>query len=105
MDPLIDKELDISYAQGFLEDWVAYEKPGVRVHLEENLKAIVAGVEFYREKYRNTQGDYVLLRDRYDQLTGLCSQYLGLIQELRQQNEQYLIESQRGLHNDENRME
>src|ERR1017187_4650810 len=106
MENLNEQELDISYAQGLLEGWMGWQEPkSVRTQLQDNLKALVAGIEFYKKKYENTQGDYILLRDRYDQLTGLCSQYLGMIQELRTQNEQYLIESQREYHNDADRME
>ena len=103
MENLNEQELDISYAQGLLEAWVGYQTSGVREQLEDNLKVLVAGIEFYKKKYDNTQGDYILLRDRYDQLTALCSTYLGMIQELRMQNENLLIEQRKS--DNENSME
>jgi hypothetical protein len=103
MENLNEQELDISYAQGLLEAWVGYQTSGVREQLADNLKVLIDGIEFYKKKYENNQGDYILLRDRYDQLTGLCSTYLGMIQELRTQNENLLIEQRKS--DNENRME
>ena len=106
MENLNEQELDISYAQGLLEGWMGWQEPkSVRTQLQDNLKALVAGVEFYKKKYESLQEDHAVNMERYNQLTGLCANYLGLIQELRTQNEQYLIESQREFHNDADRME
>lgn len=94
MDNLTEQELNIGYAESFLEEW---EKDAPQ-QVKENLKLIVDGIEHYRQKYQSAQESYAVLQTRYDQLVGLSAQYLGVINELREQNQQLLVENQRPDH-------
>ena len=98
MDPLTEQQLDISFAQGLLEGWVDGEKEPTRTTLRENLKQLTDGIDMYRTSLQTVKTDYALLLERYNNLTSLSAQYLGLISELRQQNQDLLIETQREFH-------
>ena len=97
MDELNEKELDISYAAAFLREWLKVDMNKSPV-LRDNLEHVIHGVKHYRDKYIESEERFAGLQERYNQLTALSSQYLMLIQQLREQNEQLLIDSQRPEH-------
>ncbi len=98
MEPLSEKELDISHVQGFLEEWLKNEPAAVK----ENLKTLIDGVTYYRKKYLDAQEDYSKVLEKYNQLTALSSSYLGLLSQQKEQIDGLLIETQREFHKPEN---
>jgi len=94
---LSDEELDLSYAVGFVETWNK-EAPE---QVKENFKIIVSGIALYRTKYVAAQQDVIDLRQKYNDLTALSANYLATIQQLREQVDGLLIETQRDLHHKE----
>jgi hypothetical protein len=97
MEPLNDQELDTSFAQGFLEQWLKDEPPAVL----DNLKTMVDGVKFYRQKYLDIQSDYAILQDHYNRLTAQSALYLQHMQQQKEQMDQLLIDDQREFHKTE----
>jgi hypothetical protein len=97
INPLSENELDISFSGAFIEEWIK----GSPAQVMEHLKTVVDGVALYRNKYLAAQEDHAILQARYNDLTALSSQYLMIIQELRQQVDGLLIETQRDLHHHE----
>jgi len=97
-----DKEMDIAYAGSFLQEWAYGEKePTVKLQLVDNVEVLVNGVTYYREKYFVAKEDYQNLLDKYNQLTALSAGYLNLMNQQKQQIDQFLIEGQRDLHKTE----
>lgn len=91
---LNEKELNIAYSQGMLEGVLKNAPPAVKSALED----LVTGVAHYKQKYDEQKQDFDNLQSNYNNLTALSAGYLQLIQELRQQNESLLIETQREFH-------
>lgn len=102
MQELSEKELDISYAQGLLESFLDEKllKDAYKT-VQESLAVLSGGVAHYRDKYVLAQQDYTTLLEKYNQLTALSSQYLGMIE--RQENEikNLLVNDQRDFHRTE----
>jgi hypothetical protein len=96
-----DKEMDIAYAGSFLQEWARGEKETVKLQLADNVETLVNGVTYYREKYFTAKEDYQTLLDKYNQLTALSAGYLNLMNQQKQQIDQFLIEGQRDLHHGE----
>lgn len=96
MESLNEKELDISMAQGFLEEWLKDAPAAVKEHLE----LLVSGISFYREKCSEAQEDRSRTLDIYNQLVAQSALYLQSMQQQREQIDQLLIETQREFHND-----
>lgn len=98
MEPLNEKELDISHVQGFLEEWLKNEPAAVK----ENLKTLIDGVAYYRKKYLDAQEDYSKVLEDYNRLTALSAGYLQHISQQKEQIDGLLIDSQREFHRPEN---
>lgn len=90
-------EQDISFAQGFIEEWLK-DSPA---QVKEHLKVLADGVVFYREKFLVVEEDYTKLLDRYNQLTALSSNYLAALSQQKEQIDSLLIETQREFHKTE----
>lgn len=88
---------DISFAQGFIEEWLKDAPDPVKEHLN----VLVDGVAFYREKYIIAQEDYDRLQNNYNQLTALSASYLGLLEQQKEEINGLLIETQREFHKTE----
>ncbi len=97
LNQLSNEELDLSYAIGFVEAW--NEKAPEQV--KQNFKLVTDGVKLYRDKYVAAQQDVIDLRQKYNDLTALSANYLAVIQQLRQQIDGLLIETQREFHHKE----
>jgi hypothetical protein len=96
---LTEKELDTAYAEGLLGG--VLENANASETIKEAFNSLVAGAAGYREKYIAVQMDYDSLLEKYNQLTALTSNYLQVIQELRQQVDGLLVETQREFHRKE----
>lgn len=96
---LSENELDISMAQGFLDEWLK-DSPGA---VKDNLKTLADGVTFYRDKFIEIQEGYTKLQENYNQLAALSSSYLALLNQQKEQIDQLLIEEQRDFHRGENK--
>jgi len=94
LNQLSDDELDLSYAIGFVQEW--NDKAPEQV--KENFKLVTDGVTLYRTKYLAAQQDVIDLRSKYNDLTALTANYLATIQQLREQVDGLLIETQREYH-------
>lgn len=91
---LTDRDKDIFMAVGFLETWLTSEPAQVK----ENLGLVSAGVKEYRQLYVQQQELNVDLQTKYNDLTAVSAGYLAEIQNLRQQMEELLVETQRPTH-------
>lgn len=92
-----EKELDIHFSIGFLQEWLKDAPSQVMQYLEQ----VVSGVDYYRQKLKDSEEDLEILTTRYNQLTALSAGYIQLIQEQRQQIETFQIEEQRPFHQKE----
>jgi|ERR1700676_428398 len=101
--PLSEFELDISFAQGFVESLIegGNEDPKIKSAMLENIKTLADGIAFYRQKYLEAQEDYDKLLGNYNQLTALSSNYLASLAQQREQIDGLLIETQREFHKSE----
>jgi uncharacterized coiled-coil DUF342 family protein len=88
---ITDEERDISFSMGFLEEWLK-DAPS---QIHEHLKIISDAIDFYRQKYTDAQEDAESIRDKYNQLTALTSQYLQHIQQQKETIDQLLSEQQK----------
>jgi dsDNA-binding SOS-regulon protein len=85
---------DISFATGFIEEWLK----NAPAQVKEHLRVLADGVTLYREMYGNAKDDYDSLLDRYNQLTALSANYLQMIKEQREQMNSLLADGQREFH-------
>ena len=97
MNDIPKKELDIHFSIGFIQEWLK-DAPG---QVNEYFNDIISGVDYYRQKLKDSEEDLQILTTRYNQLTALSAGYLQLIQEQRQQIETFQIEEQRPYHQKE----
>lgn len=88
------EELDISWARGFLDEWLKDAPPAVK----ENLDVLTGGVSYYRDKFLAIQEDHAKLQESYNQLTALSASYLGLLNQQKEQIDGLLADSQREFH-------
>jgi hypothetical protein len=96
-------EEDIAYASGFLESWADSETNlAVKTQLVEYVKIVNDGVTHYQQKYQASQEEFAGLQARYNELVGLSSGYLALMQQQKALLDDVLIEQQRDLHKKEN---
>ena len=97
MNDIPEKELDIHFSIGFLQEWLK-DAP---IQVKQYLDHIISGVDYYRQKLKDSEEDLEILTTRYNQLTALSAGYIQLIQEQRQQIETFQIEEQRPFHQKE----
>lgn len=97
IQPLGEQELDISLAQGFIEEWLKDAPTAAK----DNLKILIEGVSFYRQRYLDVQEDFIRLQENYNHLTALSAMYLQDIQQQRKQIDAMLIDSQSEFHRTE----
>jgi hypothetical protein len=102
MEGLNVTERDIAYAEGFLEKWLDDEEAPKPVL--EQLKVLADGVRTYRSRLEEQHADLADLQSKYNSLTGLQAQYLGLMAQQKEQIDQLLVETQKEFH-DETRLD
>jgi len=98
LNPVTESEQDVSYSIGFLEHWFADDTKLTnlaKLQLLGHVKTLAEGIKMYRDKYLQTQEDLLKVRQDYNNLTGLSASYLQLLDQQKQQLDQYLIEEQR----------
>lgn len=94
---LTESQLNFSYSQGFLEEWLRPAPAGVREHLE----TLVGAITFYKDRASLLEQDNTKLRNDYNNLAAQSAQYLQLIQQQKEMIDQHLIDGQRDLHKEE----
>lgn len=95
LNPLEEKEKDISYAIGFIRHWLETANPPTPKQALDHLQEIATGVNFYREKYVAAQQALFQNQNMYNQLMAQSALYLQAIQQKQDTIDQMLIESQR----------
>jgi hypothetical protein len=96
---LTEVEQDISYARGFVEEWLK-DAPA---QVKENFQLVNSGISVYREKYLAVQEDHAALLDRYNALAIQAAQYLEFSRQQKELLDERLIEEQREFHDDAKR--
>lgn len=79
---LTERDQDIAFSQGFIENWLDITKAPSQV--KEHLKTVSEGVDFYRDQRDAVLEDTRKLQDDYNRLTGLSAQYLQIIQQYKE---------------------
>lgn len=87
---LTEKDQEIAFSQGFIENWLDITNAPVQV--KEHLKTVSGGVDFYRAQRDAVLQDARKLQDDYARLTGLSAQYLQIIQQYKEVNEALSVE-------------
>ena len=101
LKPIEEKEKDISYAVGFVKQWLGTAVPPTPKQVLDHLQEIVDGVVFYRERYLMAQEDLLQTQNLYNTLAAQSALYLQAIQQKQDTIDELLVESQRELHRKE----
>lgn len=89
-----DQARDIAFAQGLLEGWL--EKAPATVL--ENLKTLVSGVDYWKQKYYEILQQHNTLNSNYVNLTQKSGELLQQMQHQKDQIDELLIETQKDYH-------
>lgn len=89
-----DQARDIAFAQGLLEGWL--EKAPATVL--ENLKTLVSGVDYWKQKYYEILQQHNTLTSNYANLTQKSGELLQQMQHQKDQIDELLIDQQKQYH-------